>query len=122
MEKRLPLALFLSFLVLFGYLRFFGPKDVPSEKAEGTGAAGETDSGSGGFRESTATGGGGEPTDPADATDEPETGPGPVPTIAGEEPRTIEVLSGPLDAENGESHPGRYALVFSNLGGRLVGA
>jgi len=120
-EKRLPLALFLSFLVLFGWMYVFGEKDVPPER-EGTGTFERTDPEPGDPGKTTATGGGTEPGETPVVEEGTEPGSEMVPTITEEEPRTIEVLTGPADAENGESHPGRYSLVFSNRGGRLVGA
>lgn len=104
MEKRLPLALFLSFLVLFGWTLLNPPAPEEGEVAPGESAA---DPASGAPAAGEAR--------PAAANTGDAAAAAPLaPEIAGDEERTHELVVG----RAGE--PGHYRLVFSNRGGRLV--
>ena len=98
MERRLPLALFLSFLVLFGWTLCHPPPERPEEVA---GAAEPALPGAGAERQ---------PAPGQPAGDEL----GPLPDVAGaEEVRETLVLGRP-------GEPGHFEAVFSNRGARLV--
>ena len=91
MEKRLPLALFLSFLVLFLWQMWFAPP--PPEKTETPGQS----------------------TEEVPAPVAPATIEKPVPTIADSEPRESEPVI--LGAEGGGGH---WRATFHNQGARLT--
>jgi YidC/Oxa1 family membrane protein insertase len=118
LEKRLPLALFLSLLVMVAWQMLRAPVEpLPSEG------------------EVTEPGSIGDPTAATEAspfagTPAGESGRGETPGsvaaageafIAAEGPETLEVRTGEPGGENGYAHPGEYQMLFSNRGGRLVG-
>lgn len=101
MDKRLPLALFLSFLVLFVWVTYFAPKPAPRDPAPAsrTDAAAET-----------SDPGGGTPTSAAAVPDVPAIGP-----LAGDsEQRELELQIGT------PGEPGSYLARFTNRGARLL--
>lgn len=100
MEKRLPLALFLSFLVLFGYMLLFGPKREPVEGVENGKEAGAVEPG------------------PV-AVEQPEVPEAPVPERP--PPSLADDFERELSLEVGQhGSPGHYFARFSNRGARLV--
>ncbi|MEW6072077.1 MAG: YidC/Oxa1 family insertase periplasmic-domain containing protein [Planctomycetota bacterium] len=107
MEKRLPLALFLSFLVLFAWSVLQPREEAPPPGEEPAAEAGPSAPAGGPSADSGAGA--------AAAEERP-------PAIAAAAEETIEIDTGPPGAENGELHPGRFHLVFTNRGGRLAAA
>ena len=99
MEKRLPLALFLSFLVLFGWTILFPPPEepeaaVPLDQAPATSAGPEA------------------PTTAVPA--------GPSATLFAEAEETVELFLGDPHVDDPGQRAGVYRAVFSNRGARLV--
>lgn len=114
MDKRLPLFLFLAFLILFGWTYFFGPKPappkpvVPAVEGASEAAAGEA------------------------ATDAPAEGAsgdesvlrapaaGELPAEAESEERTLELEVGGAGQPGEPGRKGAYRAVFSNRGASLL--
>ena len=106
MDKRLPLALFLSFLVLFGWTLLFPPEPPP------TPPPGAGDEAAGGAVDVAPLATGTGATAPSEG-DEPAAPAGPAATVFAAEEETHEVVVG----RPGE--PGYYRIVFTNRGGRV---
>ena len=103
MEKRLPIALFLSFLVLFAYQIFFrpAPEEIPPAPAAAPGQGPDP-----------------APAETAAVTAQP--GPElPAPDLSATEEETVELVVGSPSGA-GAIEPGYYRAVFSNRGARLV--
>lgn len=116
MEKRLPLALFLSLLVMVAWQMTRPPAETPPNGGEGTELVGAGDP---------ATPNAGDPTTVPNPAGTPGgVGPTVVPDgdfIAAERNTTLVVDVGTPGGENGATEPGEFRMIFENRGGRLAG-
>ena len=110
--NRLPLALFLSFLVLFVWLQMVAPPPEPTpQEGPGVEATGGPDGDANGGAGGATTSGSGEAGAPA-AEERPGR------RVADEEREEVIQIGVPA-ANGGPKEPGHYWMRFSNRGGRL---
>ena len=114
LDKRLPLFLFLAFLILFGWTYFFGPKPAPPKPAT-PGAEGTLEPAAGATPE-------GQPTDPArgDEAVVRAAEAGDLPAEAESEERTLELEVGGAGQPGAPGRKGAFRAVFSNRGASLL--